>query len=166
MYSKHAGFTLMEIMVVVAIMGGLMGLAVTNMDFLMPSSRLNASAREIASTFMFMYNRAAINGEDTVLAYDLDNARYQVKVIQNGVMEAYKPYTLAKGIKFADILAAGERKKTGGTFEVYIAPNGVVRAHVVHLQNPEGEYVSIEVNPISGDVQVNKGYKELDFVLE
>jgi type II secretion system protein H len=160
------GFSLIEIMIVLAIMGALLGMITTNMDFLVPSSRINACAREIASTIMLAHNRATINGEDAILSYHLDNNTYQLMLMKNGKVEHFKPWKLAEGVTFQDILAEGERKKTGGIFEVYFAPNGIVRGHVVHLQNKDQKILSIEVNPLSGDVQVMEGYQKLNFQLK
>ncbi|NUM33768.1 MAG: prepilin-type N-terminal cleavage/methylation domain-containing protein [Candidatus Brocadiae bacterium] len=160
------GFSLIELMVVLVIVGGLLTLVTTNMNFLVPSSRLNAGARAIASTLILAYNRAAVNGEDAIVSYNLDKQIYQMILMNKGKPDAYTPWTLPEGVRYLDIVAAGERKKTSGIFEVYISPLGIVRAHVVHLQNKEGKQISIEVNPLSGSVEVKDGYQELDVVEE
>mgnify|MGYP001367950303 CR=1 FL=1 len=165
-FVSKRGFSLIELMVVLVIVGGLMTLVTVNMDFLIPSSRLSAGARAIASTLILAYNRAAVNGEDAIVSYNLDKQIYQLILMNKGKPDAYTPWTLPDGVRYLDIEAAGERKKTSGIFEVYISPLGIVRAHIVHLQNKDGKQVSIEVNPLSGAVDVNEGYQRLELVEE
>ena len=158
------GFSLIELMVVLAIVGMVMTLVTANLDFLVPSSRLGAGARSLASTLILAHNQAAINGEDAILSYHIDKQTYQLILIRDGKKEPFSIWKLPRGVKYQDILAAGEKKKTRGIFQVYLSPTGIVRGHVIHLKNQEGDTLTIEVNPLSGTVDVLDGYRPLDFV--
>lgn len=164
--NKKKGFSLIELMVVMVIIGLLMGMVTTNLSFLVPGSKLVAGARGVASTVVLAHNRAAINGKDVIVSYDFDKNTYQIILTRNGEFERMKAWELPDGIRYHDILVAGEDKKVSGIFQVYVSPIGIVRGHIVHVKDKQGKMMSVEVNPISGAVDVLDGYKEMDFVEE
>ncbi len=163
-FKRKSGFSLIELMVVMVIVGLLMSIVTVNLDYLVPSSRLNAGASSIASTIVLAHSQAAISGTDVIVSYNLDQQLYQIILVKEGKTDPLSISELPPGIKFKDIIVAGESKKTNGIFQVYISPLGIVRGHVVHLENRDRQVMSIEVNPISGTVEVLEDYKEMDFI--
>jgi hypothetical protein len=71
---------LIELVAVVVIMGIIVAMAVTRMDFLVPKYRLRAAAREIASVMKIAKARAAATGKDVFMEMDLSTGRYWLLV--------------------------------------------------------------------------------------
>ncbi len=163
-FSRTNGFSLIELLVVLVIVGSIMTLVTVNMEFLVPSSRLNAAASALASTVVLAHSRAALSGSDVIVSYDLNQQIYQIILLKDGKPDPMTAREFPTGVKYLDIEVAGENKKTQGIFQVYISPIGVVRAHIVHLKNTDGQIMSIEINPLSGDVDVSDGYQEMNFI--
>lgn len=74
------GFTLVELLAVVIILGIIVALAATRLDFLVPKYRLRAAAREVASVLKIAKTRAAATGKDVYLEMDLSAGRYWLLV--------------------------------------------------------------------------------------
>src|SRR5262245_42300930 len=69
---RARGFTMIELMCVVAIIALCMFLVIPNLDSLTPKSRLEATARRIASTMDLAQAKSIGARSDTAIAYDFD----------------------------------------------------------------------------------------------
>ena len=73
----HRGFTLLEMMVVVAIIGGMMALVFTNQaENRLVSSRLGASAAKLAGSLELLRTQALISQQEIVVDLDFENRGY------------------------------------------------------------------------------------------
>jgi general secretion pathway protein H len=72
------GMTLIEIMIVVAIIGGMMALG-TSVLFPGDEAKLREQSIKLAATIKFVYNEAAIKNKYYRLAFDLDGKSYSVE---------------------------------------------------------------------------------------
>lgn len=162
------GFTLIELMVVLAIIGLILGVVTTRIDFLIPGSRLNAAAREIASSLALANSHAAVSGRSVIIRYDMGN-RFHCLILPatspNKKREALAPNRLPDGVHFQDINVAGKEylSKRGAWVEISITPLGTVQPHVIHLVNDNKNKVTIEVNPVTGLVQIKEGEHAINF---
>lgn len=78
-HPSHAlGMTLIEIMITVAIIGGIMALAATVM-FPSDDAKLRDEATRLAGTIKFVYNEAAIKNKYYRLAFNLEENSYRVE---------------------------------------------------------------------------------------
>lgn len=166
MQKKYSlGFTLIEMMIVIAILGITASLVATNMDQLVPSTRLNAAAFNLQSTIVLAQSNAAISGKETMIHYDLDDQSYQLVLFKDGKPDPMPVIYLPTGIQYKGIAEVGESgKRVRGYFDVYFSPLGITRGHIVHFKNPEERIISVTVNPISGAVDVDDGEQAIDFV--
>ena len=73
-----AGFTLIEMAVVLLILSMLVGTASRNMQGLLPSAVTEAAAREILGTMDFARTQAVARGYPYVVMFDLDGQRYAI----------------------------------------------------------------------------------------
>jgi type II secretion system protein H len=72
-----AGFTLIEIMVVVAILGLLYAIVVPNLGAFLPKTRLDKEARVLSSNIDMMRSEARIQSKRLTLQLDLKKARWR-----------------------------------------------------------------------------------------
>lgn len=76
---RRAGFTLIEIAVVLLILSMLLGTTVTNMQGMMPESATEAAAREILGTMDLARTQAVARGYPFEVLFDLDEQRYAIR---------------------------------------------------------------------------------------
>lgn len=163
----HKGFTLFELMLTMAIIGMILGIATTSIDFLFPRSRLRAAARAISSTIALGYNRAAVLGQPVAIHYHLGQKYHRLilpPALPGGNAEPLTNQDLPNGVRYEDIVTAQGTKYTPGSgteVKISITPMGTIVGHAVHLINDQGEQITIEINPITGIVNISSGYKSL-----
>lgn len=166
----ETGFTLIELIVVVAIVGAILGLVTVRMDFLSPRSRLSAGARSIASSIILAHNRAVVLGKPVTVRHQLAKG-YHLLVMpptQEGEPpQQMSPIDLPKGVRYNLLITASGRHykpETDAVVDVSISPLGTIVGHVIHLSNEKDEKLTLEVNPITGLVQIKEGHRPVEFV--
>jgi prepilin-type N-terminal cleavage/methylation domain-containing protein len=80
MTSRRArgGFTLLELLAVVALLGLVLFFVIPNLDGLTPRARLRATARRIGSTMELAQGEAISSGKQFTMAYDLNKKMYWI----------------------------------------------------------------------------------------
>ncbi|UCF92648.1 MAG: GspH/FimT family pseudopilin [Desulfobacterales bacterium] len=92
MMRKNSGFTVIELMVTIAIVAILAGLAVPGFVGWLPNYRLRSGAEEIQSTLQLARIRAIKQNATATVSFDMANETYQASVdgqaFQSGRMPA------------------------------------------------------------------------------
>lgn len=76
---RAAGFTIIEVAVVLLILSMLIGTTASNMQGLLPAAVTEASAREILGTMDFARTQAVARGYPYSVIFDLDEQRYSIQ---------------------------------------------------------------------------------------
>lgn len=74
---RSAGFTLIEVLVVVALAGMLMAVVVPNLGMLVPSARLRGSGVQIQRNVDMLRSESRIQGKRIAIEFDLDKNRWR-----------------------------------------------------------------------------------------
>ena len=118
--NNQAGFTLIELALVVLLLGMLASLGLPMLSGLEPD-RLNATARRLAGTVKYLYNEAAMTGEEHRLIFELEKDSYRTAQLSpTGELQTGtglgKSYKLRDGVHFDSIYQPhrGEQRE-GGT---------------------------------------------------
>ena len=115
---SRSGFSLVELMVAIAIIGILAGIAIPNFLSFLPNSRLRAATRDVVSCLQEMKIRAIKENANTVIDFDLANDQYTAFVdngagafagdgIQNGTEAIIKQVTMLPDIDMNNSTFAG-----------------------------------------------------------
>ncbi len=159
-----AGFTLIEVTLVVLIIGLLFGIAALKFDALTDGSRLGASAREIGSTVGVAYSQAVLAKQTQTLVFDTENQAYWIASETDPEGESgagfLKKRGLYKGVTFKDVQVGAEVFEEKGLLRIDISPLGVSSSCMVHLVNESGSEMTVRVHPLTGTVSYYDEYVE------
>lgn len=174
----RAGFTLVEILVVVAIAGLMVGVVTVSMESLVPGERLNASIRELASELSRARAEAISRNMEFRIEYDQVNNRYRVATpfaVGGGTVRTFDdpdddeqryfgPWKdLHPGVAFKRIVIGGV-EHVGTSCYVRFDPLGAASDHSVILTQPAFQNAfTIEVLPLTGLIRMHAGEYVRDF---
>lgn len=170
---SQRGFTLVEIVVVTAIIALMLMLAAGSFDFLVPEYALRADARALAGHMKLAKGEALASGRDVYIAYDLPNGEYWMWVLESTAdeeeMDAEKfasiisgesefEWTemfhrkLEAGIQFNNIIYGRNKRISTGTANVRVTPMGTADHHIVNIRGSDGMEMAVKINGITGVV--------------
>jgi prepilin-type N-terminal cleavage/methylation domain-containing protein len=165
---RQDGFTIIELIAVIFILGLLFGLVVPNLDRVSPKYSIRAVARRIASTMEEVRSQAAWEGKTFSIVYDLDQQEYWIlmpqqlnnegnptseeREILSGIAE--KPL---KGVKIESVILPDNEQVTSGQVTIDVEQHGSTGSHIVCLINEEEEKLSVKFNALLGLVSFYNG---------
>ncbi len=175
---RKAAFTLIELMVAIAIIGLGMTIVFLKVDTLLPGSRLQASCKEIVTQIENLRSRAIFRGIPVTFEYDIDANGYSAyfsvvfddegEVSGAGITEIIEFDGLAETVEITD-LAMGyvdEEENISTKQAIHIRPDGTITGHIVHLKNIDsGEEMSVRFSSLTGFAEVLEGridYEEIN----
>ncbi len=137
--NKTAGFTLIEIVAVVLIIGIMFSAVLVSFDRITPKYRLRSEARELSNFVEFTRVLAAQEGRSYMIHYDLDNSQYwrEPNVIPPLEDEEKEPEkrTLPKSIVIQDIDLGGDNVwDAHHPSPLVVSPQGALPVHAIHMK--------------------------------
>lgn len=158
------GFTLIEVMAVVLIIGIMATIVPVVMVRILAVERLNTGSRQLAGFITMLQAECVINARAMRLTYDVDNQTYSVAwagidaADAGDLTETLPPADLPRGVQFRDIALSDYDVSRSGTAEVWFQKDGWVTPHLVHLsvEDAGGEVTvrTLEVMPLTGQVKI------------
>ena len=170
MNKRAAGFTLLELMVVLIIIGTVLGVAIPRIDQALDVD-LKSAMRKFGGAVKFTFNEAVIRQSMLRLNVDMDTEEYFLSVLavnnQTGEFvempsEFVNHEKLPDGVFFRDIQTPHNPDKTSVGQEFIVAyPTGYVESGVVHIGSRDGRMFTLQVKPLTGKVIILDG--DIDF---
>ena len=174
-----AGFTLVELMVVLVIVGLMVGVSATKLDFMVPKYKLRGAAREVAGLLKQARSRAAGSGKDVYVEFDLPLGRYWVlvafpKPVESGLTNdpaalEYQPIleqALPEGVKFVDVIQGEKDRYDTGRARLKVSPFGSSASLIVNLRNTDEREMSLRMNGLTGATLFQENRMEAEAILE
>lgn len=171
--SAAAGFTLLELAMVMAILALMVVVVGTRLDGLLPGKALAADARAIGSMIELARGNAASRGRVYAIRYDLEAGTYQLFGPPPRELAEQDPTgtggpgpwglypglrkSLGRGIRFRAIQPMGLDLQQGGELAVRFDPLAIEGSHIVYLENEDGEVYSVKYNALTGLADFSPG---------
>ena len=177
---RSSGFTLIELMVVVLIVGVMVGIAATRLDFMVPKYRVRAAARDVAAIMKQGKARAAAQGKDVYFELDLSQGRYWLlapfpkedptdpRPVESRPLE-YVPLfvrQLPEGVHFVEVILGDRDKSNSGRVRVRLSAFGASSHVIVNLSNSDNVPLSVKMNGFTGLFSFHDEHQTADELLE
>ncbi len=141
---KNSGFTLLELIIVLFLIALILGLSTILFVNILPSSRLNATAREMSATIRHAKHLALINGEKQTITINLDSGSYGME----GIIHKNIPSGIT--IKVIDPLLGEIRN---GEYTIIFSATGGMEGGTIVLSTNK-KTASIQLDPVVGSVVI------------
>jgi type II secretion system protein H len=155
---RRAGFTLIELVITMAVMAAILTLAMPALDSATPESRLNAGVRDVMATVRWLRADAIVRGESRGLEYR-SGRRGLVPVAGDPAddeAQRLDPIAFPDGVRIEAVERNGERHRLHRTLAVRFDPLGTVDAHRVVLTVEGGGRRVVAVHPLTGEPAVQE----------
>lgn len=150
------GFTLLEVILVLFLMGGLLSLVIPRMSI---GDNLSSTARKWAGTLKSLQEMSMTTQKPVRLYVEMEQATYW-PVILHGNEEKRPldpiwatPRTLPETVRFTDFRIAGTRQDSGRV-EILFYPNGRIDPAVMHLTDTANDVMGVKIEPVTSLVRV------------
>jgi len=157
---KRAGFSLIELVVVLVILGILFGMAIPKVENLSPKYSLRAAARSIASQLEFVRSTSIFRHQTYGFYYDFEHQTYGVIAPpeEGGAEIPFEDWPkigairLPNLVKFEAVILPDNTSIEEGEAVIVFDPLGCSGSHVVVLRNINGQIISVKFNALTGTV--------------
>lgn len=176
------GFTLIELMVSITILGLGLTIIMLRLDSFVPSTRLQASCRRLvadidklrmASIMLYkqpIYLEYSIEnqGYSAYLPFEIEEDQEEISIIGPGRSDLLEFKPLPEGVIISDIRLGPKSLAIDDVSQitVFINPDGSITGHIVHLQDAHyGKEYSMMVASLTGFAEIvdqRVEYEEID----
>lgn len=143
---SRAGFTLLEMLVTLTVIGVLLTLAVPSFQRLLPGVEIKAAARDVAATLKEARGTAIRTGREAAVAFDAAGGGYG--------LDGARPARLPQGVRLAIRTAAAERLGDRAA-AIRFYPDGTATGGAVTLANGAGSLV-VSVDWLTGQATIGE----------
>ena len=160
MRRRTGGFTLLEVMVTLLLVGLLMGLSTADYGALFSRTRLEAAGRRLGDHFAFAVSRAYTTGEYHTLLFDLEAGSCGLKPgRQDGEEPPLQEEVLGEGVLFTDIQVEEQTFTPPGILTVEISPLGVTNDLVINLHDEKERTLCLYLDALVQRVEYYEEHK-------
>lgn len=159
--ASNIGFTLLELVVVLAIVGMAFSLVLPAIGSGLRHWRLQAAAREVATLLKFTRNRSVAGKEPLQVILDRSRNLYWLDKGDAPVLndpdqadeKGIRLYTLPDGVQFGEVTVGGYTVG-GERVGIFFFPRGSSTGGEVQILDERGKGYRISVDPVTGQARI------------
>lgn len=172
------GFTIVELLVVVAVMGLIVRVALLNLGAIVPSATLDSECKQMRAHIDFLRSEARLRGQAYSLELDLTNHRYRYilpperKLASHEDESSEMPLSWApldEKARFLGVAVPSRPAIESGTYRITFDENGNTGdiAIFFKLQDAENKFVwTLQLRGLTGRADIKKSVDGKRFPLE
>ncbi len=177
MATKRSGFTLIELMAVVLLIGLMLGGVTANLGRVLPGAVSESAARQLIGDIDLARSSAIANGRSYIMVLDLDQQEYRLlppydedgRIARN--QEERNPLSrksLPAGIRLDAVLGPDGGRIEQGIHQLVFPPDGVMLDIVLFLINEVDAYYdsTVHIGGLTGRSEIVEGHQELRSINE
>jgi general secretion pathway protein H len=154
--SRNAGFTLLELLLAVIIMGLALAVSYPSLSRGSSTFRLRAAARDVFNILRHAREKAVTEQAGMKVTIDREA---QKLVLTDDLGDNAQTYAVSKGIKIQRIVQAGT-EITDGPMVIRFLPNGSSDDGEILLKSTSGAFLQITADPITGGARIGSSAGE------
>ena len=163
-FAGSSGFTLVELLLVIVIMGVILALAVPSTRDVLTGDNLKKASRQIIGMEKKLRVEAVRDQMDYILCLDLPNSAYWV-VASDMTPEKQdeikkRPQHLPSGVVILDIVGENNKKQSADEVRIKFGKKNICSPAVIHLAYEENRMTMV-INPFLGVTDVYDKYIDI-----
>jgi prepilin-type N-terminal cleavage/methylation domain-containing protein len=163
MRSHGNGFTLLELLITLAIIGLVFGAATAKFHGMFAATRLQASAQGLGDHFAYAISRAYTSGAYHTLVIDLAAGRYWIKIgRESETGQEILKRSLARGVKVTDVQVGYDLYTPPGVLSVEISPLGVTNDAIINLEDDTEGACAVSINALIQSIEYLGAYTKYE----
>ena len=157
--NRTSGFTIIELIVVVALLGIIATVVVPNLDNMSPRYKLRAAARTVGQTVAWARSLGGGIGNEYVLRYRLEENTVEILLppqededpnIDFDQRESLGPEILPDGVEITSILHPDGSRDEYGTVDLVLDQYGASGSHIAIITNEDDQSIGVYFQAILG----------------
>ena len=167
LFAGSSGFTLVELLLVIVIMGVILALAVPSTRDVLTGDNLKKASRQLIGMEKKLRVEAVRDQMDYILCLDLPNAAYWV-VASDMTPEKQdeikkRPQHLPSGVVILDIVGEDNKKQSVDEVRIKFGKKNICSPSVIHLAYEENRMTMV-INPFLGVTDVYDKYVDISVI--
>lgn len=163
--SCQGGFTLLELLVVCALIGMLLMTGVPAFRDAVINDTLRSDSRKLIGYINVVRDKGLREQRSYLLIFDLaENRVYHRPEEENASGETpedeKKILRFSDNVSIRDLWTKSDGTLDSGQVELWVSRQGYLDRSVIHLENDDGEGISLLISSFLPDVEVRDGYYE------
>jgi prepilin-type N-terminal cleavage/methylation domain-containing protein len=159
------GYTLIELVVVVALLGLFLGLAIPRFRYALITDDLKATTRRIVGLVREVRNEAIRKQKVYLVHLDLESNRLWIEYAGMGEEEIAlaqeQAFVFPPGVRLLDVWRRGKGKESDGEVILHFGKKGYVEQTLIHLGADDGREFTLTLSPFLGTVKIYDKYVDV-----
>ena len=157
---RDAGFTLLELVVVMALVAMMVSFAVPNLRTALYTDQLKSTARLLTGLVARAGQEAVGTHTPRLLIYDGSGRKF--RLTEEGGGKTFSSLDVPDSVQVVDIMSAHGGTYSQDRVEILFSRQGYVDKTLIHLRHADGREMTLMLSPFLGVSRIFTGYLHLE----